>query len=139
MTRLTEDEARRLLGSARVAYLATVTEQNRPHLVPVTFELHADVIVIAVDQKPKSTAELRRLRNIAGNDRVAVLAEHYDDADWSRLWWVRADGSARVLTDERAEPVRRLRAKYPQYRADPPAGPVIRIEVDRWTGWRHAG
>ena len=138
--RLGEAEARKLLGSARVAYLATVTERNRPHLVPVTFDLHRAVIVIAVDQKPKSTTELRRLRNIAGNDRVAVLAEHYDDADWSALWWVRADGRARVLTDERdrAEPVRRLRAKYPQYRTDPPAGPVIRIEVDNWAGWRHA-
>jgi PPOX class probable F420-dependent enzyme len=139
--RLAAEEARWLLGSARVAYLATVTERNRPHLVPVTFDLHQEVIVIAVDQKPKSTTDLRRLRNIAGNDRVAVLAEHYDDADWSRLWWVRADGSARVLVEEpdRAEPLRRLRAKYPQYRADPPTGPVIRIEVDRWAGWRHAG
>lgn len=138
--RLAEPEARRLLGSARVAYLATVTELARPHLVPVTFDLDGSVIVIAVDQKPKTTTDLRRLRNIAGNDRVAVLAEHYDDADWSALWWVRADGRARVLTDEpdRADPIRRLRAKYPQYLADPPAGPVIRIEVDGWSGWRHA-
>lgn len=138
--RLADEEARRLLGSARVAYLATVTERNRPHLVPVTFDLHREVIVIAVDHKPKSTTDLRRLRNIAGNDRVAVLAEHYDE-DWSRLWWVRADGRARVLTaaPDRAEPVRRLCVKYSPYRADPPTGPVIRIEVDRWTGWRHAG
>lgn len=137
--RLADSQARELFGAARVAYLATVTELDRPHVVPVTFDLHREVVVIAVDHKPKSTTDLRRLRNIAGNDGVAVLAEHYDDADWTRLWWVRADGRARVLTGERdrAEPVRRLCAKYPQYRADPPTGPVIRIEVDRWTGWRH--
>ena len=138
--RLGEAEIRRRLGEARVAYLATVSAHGRPHLVPVTFDLTGSAIVIAVDQKPKSTTNLRRLGNIAANERVAVLAEHYDDDRWSALWWVRADGRARVLTDagDRAEPVRRLRAKYPQYRADPPEGPVIWIDIDGWAGWAYA-
>jgi PPOX class probable F420-dependent enzyme len=138
--RLDEPESRRRMALARVAYLATVSERAQPHLVPVTFDLTGSSIVIAVDQKPKSTTSLRRLHNIAGNDRVAVLTEHYDDSDWSALWWVRADGSARILTDgsAREEPVRRLRAKYPQYQADPPHGPVIWIDVDGWSGWSYA-
>jgi PPOX class probable F420-dependent enzyme len=139
--RLAEVDVRRRLAGARVAYLGTVSEQGQPHLVPVTFDLADSVLVIAVDHKPKSTANLRRLRNIAGNDRVSVLAEHYDDDHWEALWWARADGRATVLTEEteRAEPVRRLCAKYPQYRAEPPAGPVIRIAVDGWSGWAYTG
>jgi PPOX class probable F420-dependent enzyme len=139
--RLAEEDVRRRLAGARVAYLATVSEQGRPHLVPVTFDLTDSVLVIAVDHKPKSTANLRRLRNIAGNDRVSVLAEHYDDDHWAALWWARADGRATVLTEEteRADPVRRLCAKYPQYRAEPPVGPVIRIAVDGWSGWAYSG
>lgn len=141
MTRLAEAEVRRRLAGARVAYLGTVTGDGAPHLVPVTFELTGASVVIAVDHKPKRSTALARLRNIAANDRVSVLAEHYDDADWAALWWARADGRARVLTGdpERAEPVRRLCAKYPQYRAEPPAGPVIWIDVARWTGWAYTG
>jgi PPOX class probable F420-dependent enzyme len=137
--RLDEAACRSRLAGSRVAVLATVSPEGRPHLVPITFELIGSAIVLAVDQKPKSTTQLRRLRNIAGNDRVAVLAQHYDE-DWSALWWVRADGRARVLTEpaDRDEPVRRLSAKYPRYRADPPQGPVIRIEVERWAGWSYA-
>lgn len=137
--RLDEARCRHRLAVARVAVLATVSPSGRPHLVPVTFELTGSVIVIAVDQKPKRTTALARLRNIAGNDQVAVLAQHYEE-DWTALWWVRADGRARVLTDAtaRAEPVRRLSAKYPRYRDDPPAGPVIWIDVERWSGWSYA-
>jgi PPOX class probable F420-dependent enzyme len=98
--------------------------------------LQHDVLVIAVDNKPKSTHDLKRLRNIAANPLVSVLTDHYD-GDWSRLWWVRADGRARVLTADadRAEPLAWLRSKYEQYAADPPPGPVIWIDVTRWQGW----
>jgi PPOX class probable F420-dependent enzyme len=141
VTRLAEADVRQRLAGARVAYLGTVTGEDAPHLVPVTFDLAEASIVIAVDHKPKRTTALARLRNIAGNDRVSVLAQHYDDADWAALWWARADGRARVLTDDtdRAEPVRRLCAKYAQYHAEPPAGPVIWIDVERWTGWAYTG
>ncbi|MPZ81837.1 MAG: TIGR03668 family PPOX class F420-dependent oxidoreductase [Actinophytocola sp.] len=132
--------ARARCAAARVARLATVDGGGRPHLVPVTFAVRGDVAAIAVDHKPKRTTELRRLANIESNDRVSVLVDHYDDQDWTRLWWVRADGTARVLRgDDRDEPIGWLVAKYPQYRARPPAGPVILIEVEVWRGWAAAG
>lgn len=98
--------------------------------------LDKDKLVVAIDQKPKSTTDLRRLRNITQNPRVAVLCDHYSD-DWRELWWVRADGVAHVVAagPERASGVSRLTAKYPQYRDDPPLGPVIVIDVDAWVGW----
>ncbi len=107
-----------------------------PHLVPVTFAVDGDMIYSAVDAKPKTTRGLARLRNITADPRVAMLADHYE-ADWDRLWWARADGAATILAApaEMAAPLALLARRYPQYRADPPDGPVIRVQVGHWTGW----
>jgi PPOX class probable F420-dependent enzyme len=133
---LTADETRRRFGTAAVARLATIGPAGRPHLVPVTFALDGDLIYTVVDAKPKTTVNLRRLRNIEADPRVTVLADHYEE-DWDRLWWARADGVAAILGNpaDMAAPVQLLAARYPRYRADPPAGPLIRIQVERWTGW----
>ncbi|MDP9294156.1 MAG: TIGR03668 family PPOX class F420-dependent oxidoreductase, partial [Actinomycetota bacterium] len=72
------------------------------------------------------------------NPRVALLADHYDDADWSELWWVRAEGTARVLAagePEARDAIALLRERYAQYRTQPPAGPVLAVDVTRWSGW----
>jgi PPOX class probable F420-dependent enzyme len=138
--RLAGEQARRRLGAARVARLATVGGPGPPHIVPITFVLAGDRIYSAVDAKPKATRDLRRLRNIRAHPPVAVLADHYDE-DWSRLWWVRADGRASIMDapGEMAGPIRLLAGRYPQYRRSPPAGPVICVLVDRWVGWAAAG
>jgi PPOX class probable F420-dependent enzyme len=135
---LTEDQARTRLATAAVLRLATADEQGRPHLVTVTFAVDGDRIYSAVDHKPKRSRDLRRLRNIRANPQVAVLADHYED-DWERLWWVRADGHAEIITDPAgmAGPIRLLAERYAQYREDPPDGPVIAIAVARWSGWAH--
>jgi len=119
-----------------VARLATVSPGGRPHIVPVTFAVDGDVIYSVVDAKPKTTTRLARLRNITAEPCVAMLADHYE-ADWDRLWWARADGAATILAGpaEMAAPLALLARRYPQYRAAPPGGPVIRVQVGRWTGW----
>ena len=134
--RLTEAEARLRLARARVARLATVGADGQPHLVPVTFAVDGDQIYTAVDQKPKTTTRLRRLRNIRENPRIAVLADHYAE-DWDTLWWVRVDGHARIVEDRAAarHPLDLLAGKYEQYVQARPAGPVIVIDAARWTGW----
>ncbi len=95
--RLSGQAARRRLASARVAHLATAAASGQPHVVPVTFAVDGDVIYTAVDHKPKTTVNLRRLRNITENPQVSLLADHYSD-DWDALWWARADGRAAILT-----------------------------------------
>ena len=89
-----------------------------------------------MDAKPKRTAELKRHENVRRNPRVAVLVDHYED-EWSRLWWVRLDGRGRVVEDarERARALDLLGEKYEQYRAEPPAGPVLGVEIARLSGW----
>ncbi|MDA8318509.1 MAG: TIGR03668 family PPOX class F420-dependent oxidoreductase [Actinomycetota bacterium] len=136
MAQLTAGEARARFAAAPVARLATMTPDGGPHIVPVTFAIEDDRVYVAVDAKPKSTRDLARLRNIRANPRVALLADHYE-ADWAALWWARADGEARVVTGqtEMAGPVTLLARRYSQYRADPPAGPVIAVTVLRWSGW----
>lgn len=121
---------------ASVARLATVASDGSPHLVPVVFAFHDDVIYTAVDAKPKSTPRLRRLTNIEGNPHVSVLVDHYVD-DWTQLWWVRVDGIAAIHRDGNALEAGYdlLRAKYPQYQDVPLNGPVIAIAVRRWSSW----
>ena len=136
MVRLTEEEARARLAAARVARLATAGRDGRPHVVPVTFAVDGDLIYSAVDHKPKTTVNLRRLRNIGENPQVALLADHYAE-DWDTLWWVRVDGRASVLeNDDRVRhQLDMLAERYEQYRQTRPAGPVVVIEAERWTGW----
>jgi PPOX class probable F420-dependent enzyme len=146
--RVDEEEARDRFARARVATLGTVTADLRPHVVPCTFALVGafsgtligTAVVTAVDDKPKRTRRLQRLANIAANPHVALLAHSYAD-DWSALWWVRADGEAVVLHDgDRHEAaVGALVAKYVQYAERAPSGPVIWVDVRRWSGWTAAG
>ena len=129
------DQARERFTSARVARLASVSADGDPHAVPIVFAVDGDVLYTAVDAKPKTTAALRRLANIAANSRVSVLADHYAD-DWAQLWWVRADGAARIAEGDEAQlAIRLLAGRYPQYVEQPPPGPVLAIDVQRWSGW----
>jgi PPOX class probable F420-dependent enzyme len=135
---MNEARARELLGGARVARLATVAPDGRPRLVPIAFVLAGDVIYHAVDDKPKATRRLARLADLAADPRAAVLADHYED-DWSALWWVRADGRARLLEDvgatEPSHALDLLAERYAQYRARRPAGPVVALDIERISGW----
>lgn len=124
------------LALAQVARLATAGPGGRPHLVPVCFALEGGIVYFAVDAKPKRTSDLKRLRNIEANPTVSLLVDHYEN-DWTRLWWVRVDGTARIVTDEqeRRRAIELLEGRYSQYRRMPPEGPVVAISVDRLTGW----
>jgi PPOX class probable F420-dependent enzyme len=134
---MTGEEARRRFAASRVARLATAGADGRPHVVPFVFVVAGDTVYSAVDAKPKRSTALRRLANVAANPRVALLVDHYED-DWRALWWVRADGTGRVLDagePEARDAIARLVERYPQYRARPPAGPVLAVDVERWSGW----
>lgn len=132
-------EIRERVAAARVARLATVGADGRPHLVPICFALDGDTLYSAVDRKPKRSPALQRLANVRGHPEVAVLVDHYDE-DWSALWWVRLRGAARVLEtgDERERALQLLGQKYEQYEDQPPDGAVLAVDVDEWRGWASA-
>ncbi|MBT2385342.1 TIGR03668 family PPOX class F420-dependent oxidoreductase [Streptomyces sp. ISL-11] len=138
--KLGSSEARARLTGSPVARLATADETGRPHVVPITFAVSRNLLYFAIDHKPKTTRNPRRLRNIRRNPQVSVLADHYAD-DWRQLWWARADGQAEIWTETAglATAVGLLREKYPQYAEQPPEGPVVAIEVTKWSGWAFGG
>jgi PPOX class probable F420-dependent enzyme len=119
--------------SEPVARLATIRPDGSPRLVPICFALDGSRLYTAVDEKPKRTRELARLADIERDPRVEVVIDHYED-DWTRLWWVRLRGRARVVErDDRALVL--LSAKYAQYRDRPPEGPFIVVEIDERSEW----
>ncbi|HEX6310615.1 MAG TPA: TIGR03668 family PPOX class F420-dependent oxidoreductase [Acidimicrobiia bacterium] len=133
------EAVRRRVAGARVARLATVRPDGTPHLVPVCFAVSGDTVVSAVDEKPKTTTSLQRLANLRANPAASLLVDHYDE-DWTRMWWARVDGLARVVEEgaEHDGAVAALRAKYSQYESVGISGPAIVIDVERWRGWAYS-
>ena len=131
MRALAEEVAR-----SRVARLATLDPDGRPHVVPIVFALVGDTLYSAVDAKPKRSRTLRRIENARERPDVTVLVDRYEE-DWTQLWWVRIRGRARVLDDgdEADAALEALTAKYPQYRDEPPGLPVLGIDVVDWRAW----
>jgi PPOX class probable F420-dependent enzyme len=127
---------RTLVEKARVGHLATVSAEGRPHIVPVCFALLGEVIYSAVDHKPKRGLRLQRMINIQATGYASLLVDAYHE-DWSKLWWVRLDGPARMVLepDEAATAVMALVNKYRQYALQVPAGPVLAIDTQQWRGW----
>ena len=134
---LTEQE-RSFIDAHPVARLATADAAAAPHVVPICFVVLGDTLYLTIDEKPKQDARrLKRLRNIAENDQVAVIVDRYDD-DWSRLGWVMLRGSAEIIETgaEHAAAQAALKARYPQYRAMELGGlPVIAVRIARVAHW----
>jgi PPOX class probable F420-dependent enzyme len=141
---LTESQLR-FLEVARHGILGTIAPDGRPRLVPFVFATFTGasksvVLYSALDEKPKSVSDPRRLarvRDIVERPRVTVLVERWSD-DWSQLAWLRLQGDAALLEsgDEHAAAVALLRERYPQYAShNLDARPMIRIGVSRAVSW----
>jgi PPOX class probable F420-dependent enzyme len=134
---LSQDQ-RRFLESRRAGHLATADAAGVPHVVPVCFAVRENAVYITIDQKPKGNPRaLKRLRNIAANPSVALVADRYDE-DWTRLGWVMLRGRAEILDGGAAHDMAQklLRARYPQYRRMQLAElPVIAICIERVASW----
>ena len=120
-----------------MARLATVDAQGRPHVIPICFVYLDGRLYSAVDEKPKRSTRLKRLRNIVDNPRVALLTDRYRE-DWGQLAWVLVEGTATVLEggEEHARAIAALGKRYRQYRAMALEGrPIIRITPERILSW----
>lgn len=139
VTSVLTDTDRAFIEGHRVARLATVDTDGAPHVLPICFVIIADTLYLTIDRKPKSgdARNLKRLRNIAGNPRTAVVVDRYDD-DWAELGWVMLRGQAEIIESgpEHVEAQTALKDRYPQYRAMHLSDlPVIALRVDRVTRW----
>lgn len=124
------------LALARVGHFASITPKGMPHVVAVTFVVIGLNVVHMIDEKPKTTQRLQRLRNVETTPTASLLADNYDE-DWASLWWVRVDGEVTVEKDTENwwEARARLKGKYRQYRNSPPSGPAIFLSIDRLNSW----
>lgn len=136
--RLTEQEARSRLAAHDHAILCTVHPVRGVDAVPATYALDADGFVgVPIDRvKPKASRRLQRERNLVGDPRSALLAEHWDRVDWSRLWWVRAElrHESRPAAAHEQRLAELLAGRYPQYR-DQPFDRVLVFRIVAVTGW----
>ncbi len=119
--------------------MATADAGGAPSVIPVCFQVEGERLYSVIDEKPKRArgAELRRIRNLRENPRLAVVVDRYDE-DWSRLGWVLLRGRAEVLEPGEAQraAVALLRDKYPQYRTMAlDAALVIRMEIGTVRHW----
>jgi PPOX class probable F420-dependent enzyme len=114
------------------AVLATVDGNHRPHAVPVCWAEIDGRIAVAIDDKPKTSRRLQRVRNIERNPDVTLLFDHYEN-DWEQIGWVmvRARASLAPPGTARAE----LAQRYEQYSVSPPAGEVIVATPQRIVWW----
>jgi PPOX class probable F420-dependent enzyme len=89
-------------------------------------------IAVAIDDKPKTSRRLQRVRNIERNPEVTLLFDHYEN-DWEQIGWVmvRARASLAPPGTARAE----LAERYEQYSVSPPAGEVIVATPQRIVWW----
>ena len=131
---------RNFLDRSRLAHLATVDRAGMPHVVPVCYARFENTIYIVLDEKPKRVdpRAVKRVRNILEAPRAAFVADHYDDADWTRLGWVMVRGSAEILDPgrEQAMAVSLLRHRYGQYRdMQLEDSPVIAIRAEHVVSW----
>lgn len=127
----------RFIERQRVAHLATADADGRPQVVPVCFAYLDGRIYIAIDEKPKRSLRLKRLRNIEENPQVSLVFDRYDD-DWSRLGWVMVHGEAALIDGgpEHERAVAALRERYAPYRSMALEGrPVMRVKVVRVASW----
>lgn len=145
MKRTTIDElpswARELLRAERVGHLGLLDGTGAPRVLPVTFVLHDRALWTAVDRKPKrDSARLpSRVRYLRRDGRAALTVDRYTD-DWRRLAWVQVLGRVAIHeAGEAGEALAALAEKYPQYRTEPPPGPVLRLAPRRVMCWSAEG
>jgi len=137
---LTEAD-RGFIEQQRTGHLATLDHDGNPHVIPICFALRGEHLYFVVDDKPKRARKgLKRLRNIEGDPRVAVVIDRYDE-NWSRLAYVQLRGSALIVHDpsEYSQVLDELKQRYPQYRAmsfSMTTHPMVRITPLHVHSWR---
>ena len=125
-----------LLDEIPVGHLGLLDEEGNPRVQPITFARVQNVIVSAIDDKPKRGTPARIAR-LEKHPRAALTVDRYD-ADWTKLAWVQ------LLGDVTIEPVddvwlEALAARYPAYRESPPKGPLLKLRPERVLSWRWGG
>ncbi len=118
----------------RVAYLATVYADGRPHVVPISPVLDMNRLVFATER------DTQKVRNLEGDPHVAIGFDEYSE-DWSQLKQLIAHGEAYFIDSgpefERDRTL--LYERFPQYPTEAPveegSAVIVEVRVDRVVSW----
>ena len=135
--RLSTRRCEELLRRAERATLATLHPVRGVDAVPACFSYDGGRIAVPIDRvKEKSGSVLRRVRNLEADPRASLLCDHWEQNDWSRLWWVRAslEWAADSGEPELEVLLELLEQKHRQYEGRPFAD-VLVFRVTGLTGW----
>jgi PPOX class probable F420-dependent enzyme len=127
-----------MLEDSRVGRLGLLDDQSRPRVLPVTYALSNGALISAVDHKRKRVTgeQLARVRWLRARPQAALTVDRYAD-DWSELAWVQAIGEVTIIdAGSASKEIAALTARYQQYSAHPPAGPILVLRPDRLLWWR---
>jgi PPOX class probable F420-dependent enzyme len=129
---------------ARVARLATIDTEFKPHLVPVVFVFDGNHFFIPLDEKRKTAKpeKLKRIRNIQDNPNVALLIDEYSE-DWTKLAFLMIQGKASVASKTEGniqvrEAYKKLMTKYIQYQKVGVGEMCIIITPKKVASWRNS-
>jgi PPOX class probable F420-dependent enzyme len=139
-----------IINTARVARLATVDLECKPHLVPVVFvyDNDHDFYFIPIDEKTKRSRpeNLKRVKNIKENPNVALLIDEYNE-DWTKLYFIIIHGKASIIGGKKKldqnemsflkKAHKSLRNKYPQYKKIGVGEHVIMIMPRKVIAWKN--
>ena len=114
----------------RVAALATIFADGRPHVVPVSTVLDVDRLVFATE------LDTQKVHNLKGDPHVALAFDEYSE-DWAELRQVIVFGRALVIESgpefERGRGL--LYEKFEQYEPIAPIvqgkAAIVEIRIDR--------
>lgn len=144
MGTLNDRRVKDIITRARVARLATVDCYNQPHVIPVVFVFDGAYFFIPLDRKTKTVTpgELRRVKNIEKNAKVALIIDKYTEA-WEKLWYIMIVGQAGIIENKDQiallkEIHKMLITKYPQYESLGMGESCIKIQPLKVTSWKNA-
>ena len=129
------DSARRLVESDALAHLVTLNPDGSPQVTCIWVGMDGDEIVSG-----HLAAGQRKLRNVANNPRIVLSIEGTEIQPPGLKQYLVVHGRARLQEGGAPELLQRLAHVYlgPEVTfppmANPPAGHVIRITVDRIGG-----
>ena len=142
-----------IIDKARVARLATVNSEGKPHLVPVVFAYDREHYYIPIDEKtkqrPSKPEKLKRVKNIQANPNIALLIDEYNE-DWTKLYFVMIQGRASLISNKKGEQENELllllekahkllAEKYHQYQKIGIGEYIIIIYPQKIVTWKNEG
>jgi PPOX class probable F420-dependent enzyme len=136
-----------IVDKAKVARLATVDSECKPHLIPVVFVIDNGCYFIPIDEKAKRSKpeNLKRVKNIQQNPNVALLIDEYNE-DWRKLYFIMIQGKASIIGDKESDKNelallekahKLLSGKYVQYQEIGIGEYVIMIVPQKVVTWKN--